>query len=208
MLKTHFISAQEKDSKRLMVMLHGLGDSVMGYLWLPDAMRFPWLNYVLVNAPDEYFGGYSWFDFAGDLRPGVRRSRRLLFDLLDSLRNQGFPTDQTVFGGFSQGALMSVEVGCRYPHKLAGIVAVSGYVCEPDVLAKELSAEAKNQRFLMTHGTFDPLIPIDPVREQVKFLKTAGLDIKWHEFEKEHTIAEDELEMIRTFVSAGYGKAA
>jgi len=36
-------------------------------------------------------------------------------------------------------------------------------------------------------------------------LKTAGLHIEWHEFVKPHTIAgEDELEVIRKFVRAGY----
>ena len=75
-----------------MVMLHGLGDSIAGYLWLPEAMQLPWLNYLLVNAPDEYFGGYSWFDFEGDIAPDVRRSSKLLFELLDAQRAAGFPT--------------------------------------------------------------------------------------------------------------------
>jgi len=60
---------------------------------------------------------------------------------------------------------------------------------------------ARSQHFLLTHGTRDPLIPIDPVRAQVALLKSAGLDIEWHEFVKEHTIAgEQELEVIRRFI--------
>ncbi len=205
MLETHFIAAGQRDAQRLMVMLHGLGDSLAGYLWLPDALRLPWLNYVLVNAPDEYFGGYSWYDFAGDAASGVRRSRGLLFELLDALRAQGFASEQTTFGGFSQGSLMAVEVGCRYPHRLAGVVGISGYVCEPEKLLGALSPVARQQRFLLTHGTDDPLLPIAPVREQVQLLKSAGLDLQWREFQKAHTIAgEEELDVIRSFVSAGY----
>ncbi len=205
MLETHFIAAGQRDAKRLMVMLHGLGDSLAGYLWLPDALRLPWLNYVLVNAPDAYFGGYSWYDFAGDAASGVRRSRGLLFELLDELRAQGFASEQTTFGGFSQGSLMAVEVGCRYPHRLAGVVGISGYVCEPETLLGALSPVARQQRFLLTHGTDDPLLPIAPVREQVQLLKSAGLDLQWREFRKAHTIAgEEELDVIRSFVSAGY----
>lgn len=188
-----------------MVMLHGLGDSLEGYRWMPEAMDLPWLNYALVNAPDEYYGGYSWFDFAGDMVPGVGRSRALLFGLLDELRAQGFRTEQTSFGGFSQGCLMSIEVGLRYPHRLAGVVGISGYVCEPDKLVEELSPVAMQQRLLITHGTLDPMIPFAQVREQINILKAAGLHIEWHEFVKPHTIAgEDELEVIRKFVRAGY----
>ena len=186
-------------------MLHGLGDSIEGYRWLPQAMRLPWMNYLLVNAPDEYYGGYSWFDFGGDIVPGVERSRKLLFELLDSRRAAGFPTEQTIFGGFSQGCLMSVEVGLRYPHLFAGIVGISGYVCEPDRIVKELSPVAMKQRFLITHGTQDTMIRFAEVREQINILKSAGLNIQFKEFLKAHTIAgEEELEVIRDFIAGGF----
>jgi len=205
MLECELIPAAERNSRRLWVMLHGLGDSIEGYRWLPEAMQLPWMNYLLVNAPDRYYTGFSWFDFTGDMVPGVQRSRELLFELLDAQRAKGFPTGQTILGGFSQGCLMSIEVGLRYPHRFAGIVGISGYVCEPDKLVRALSPVAPQQRLLITHGTIDPLLPFAEVREQVNVLKAAGLRVEWHEFVKQHTIAgEDELEVIRKFVRAGY----
>jgi len=205
MLKTDLIPANDRNSRRLMVMLHGLGDSMEGYRWLPEALDLPWLNYLLVNAPEEYYGGYSWYDFAGDIGPGVARSRKLLFELLDAQRAKGFPTEQTVFGGFSQGSLMAIEVGLRYPHRFAGVVGISGHVCEPEKLIEQLSLVANQQRILITHGTLDPMIPFALVREQINILKGAGLRIEWHEFVKAHTIAgEPELEVIRDFIRAGY----
>ncbi len=208
MLHHGFIPAAEKSSRALWIMLHGLGDSIEGYRWLPEAMRLPWMNYLLVNAPDEYYGGFSWFNFGGDIVPGVARSRRLLFELLDDQRAKGFATEQTVLGGFSQGCLMSIDVGLRYPHKLAGIVGISGYVCQPDELVEQLSPVAFEQRLLITHGTKDPLIRFADVREQVNLLKAAGLHIEFHEFLKAHTIAgEEEIEVIRDFVCAGQSAA-
>src|ERR1041385_281011 len=59
MLESEFIEARERGSRRLLIALHGLGDSIEGYRWLPNALSLPWLNYLLVNAPDEYYGGYS-----------------------------------------------------------------------------------------------------------------------------------------------------
>lgn len=203
MLKTHFIPAEEKGSLRLMLMLHGLGDSIAGYVWLPSAMQLPWLNYLLVNAPDEYFDGYSWYDFQGDMAPDVRRSAKLLAEVLDAQRTGRFPSEQTILGGFSQGGLMAIEVGLRYPHRLAGIVSLSGHVCEPEKLVQELSPVALQQRLLVTHGTLDPLIPFAVVRKQIKVLKAAGLHIEWHELAKAHTIqGEEEMEIVRNFVRA------
>jgi len=207
MLHSELIPAQESASKRLFIMLHGLGDSIEGYRWFPEAMNLPWLNYLLVNAPDDYYGGYSWFDYQGDLTPGVNRSRESLFELLDAQRNAGFQTNDTILGGFSQGCLMSIDVGLRYPHRFAGIVGISGWVCEPEKLLKELSPVAFEQRLLITHGLFDPMVSFAETREQINMLKAAGLHIEWHEFPKPHAIAgELELAVIRNFVRKCYGE--
>ena len=208
MLTSEFIAASQPDSRRLMVMLHGLGDSIDGFRALAPALRIPWLNYLLVQAPDPYYGGYSWYDYPGDSGPGVRRSRDLLFELLDAQRARGYPTEQTILGGFSQGCLMTMEVGCRYPHRLAGLVGISGYIYQPEVLVRELSPVAREQRFLLTHGAYDPLIPLAVTRAQVKLLETAGLNITWREFPKAHTIAgEAEFAVIREFITAAYQPA-
>src|SRR2546425_8478724 len=205
MLDTELVPAVETNSRRLMVVLHGLGDSIEGYRWLPPALGLSWLNYLLVSAPDRYFGGFAWYDFSGDAGTGVERSRALLFELLDAQRKRGWPTEQTVLFGFSQGSLMTFELGLRYPHRFAGLVGISGYVHEPEQLIREMSPVALQQRFLITHGTEDPLIPFGPAREQVNLLKAEGLSIQWHEFVKAHTIAgEEELAVIREFVRARF----
>lgn len=204
-LDSGIIPAAEKHSRRLLIALHGLGDSAAGYQWLPQVMQLPWLNYQLVNAPEPYFGGYSWYDFAGDPAPGLARSRRLLFELLDTCRQRGFPTDQTTLFGFSQGCVMTWEAGFRYPHRFAGLVGVSGHAYDAEHALQELSPVAREQRFLVTHGTLDPLIPFAPVRAQIQILKQAGLRIEWHELEKDHTIeGEAELSLIRNFIRAGH----
>lgn len=201
MLKSEFIGATHPASRRLLVMLHGLGDSPAGFRWLPAALRLPWLNYRLVQAPDSYYGGYSWYDFNADPAPGILRSRKLLLEFLEEQRREGYEADQIILSGFSQGCLMTVEAGLRYPRPLAGLVGISGYIHEPASLLKELSPAARQQRLLITHGLYDPLIPFAQVKQQIQVLKAAGLRLEWKEFAKEHTIAgEEELAVIRSFI--------
>ncbi len=82
-LRVESVPAQQVPSRALLIVLHGLGDSSQGWEWLPGELRLPWLEYALVNAPDSYYGGYSWYDLPGDAGPGVRRSRELLRHLID-----------------------------------------------------------------------------------------------------------------------------
>ncbi len=206
MLDSVWIPAKKGAPDRVLVALHGLGDSPDGYRWLPDALQLPWLNYLLVQAPDPYYGGFSWYDIYGNAAPGVARSRDLLFELLRDLESKGAPAEKITLLGFSQGCLMSIEAAARYPKRFAGIVGISGYAHEPEALARELSAVARQQRILLTHGTDDTLIPIAQVRPQIESLRRAGLQIDWREFRKAHTIAGDEeVEVIRAFIRSGYG---
>jgi phospholipase/carboxylesterase len=133
----------------------------------------------------------------------------LLFALLDAQRAGGWPTAQTLLFGFSQGALMAWEVGLRYPHRLAGLIGISGYVHQPEQALRELSPVAQQQRFLATHGRYDPLIPFDPVRAQIELLQDHGFQIEWHAYAKDHTIAgEEELDVVRRFVRSCFGEGA
>ena len=212
MHETQFIHAPQRDSKRLMIVLHGLGDSMAGYSFMPQMLRLPWMNYLLVNAPDPYYGGFSWYDILmtgpvtsdrAHSEPGVRRIIKLLSGLLDAQRDAGFASEDTVLFGFSQGCLMTLETGLRYPHRLAALIGVSGYVLNPQTLLREASSVAKEQRVLVTHGRQDPIIPFVRVKEEMQQLKAGGIQIEWHEFDKPHTILPEELELIRGEIVKG-----
>ena len=205
MLTTDLIPARDPASRRLMVVLHGLGDSMEGFRWMPAALKLPWMNFLLVNAPDDYYGGFSWYDFAGDPIPGIKRSRNLLFELLDRMRAENYPSGETIVAGFSQGCLMTLEVGLRYPHRLAGLVGISGYAHEPETLVAEASPHGLAQKFLITHGRHDTLVPFAAVKKQMEGLRQLGVGIDWREFDKAHTIAgEEELSVIRDFIYSCY----
>jgi phospholipase/carboxylesterase len=200
-LETLFIPAASPDSRRLMVVMHGLGDSLESYRTLPTEIGLPWLNYLLVNAPRPYATGFAWFDFPGDPARGAEQSYLQLSALLDAQRERGFRTDHTVLFGFSQGCLMVWEAGVRYPHRLAGCIGVSGFMRDPDQLLEARSPFAAQQRFCITHGLMDDLLPIEESKKQVELMQQAGLQVEWKEIIKGHTIDPfGELMLIRRFV--------
>ena len=80
-----------------------------GYRWLPSIMENPRLNYLLVDAPDSYHGGFSWYDIYNDPSPGIERSRQLLFNLMDQHRKAGFNTEKTFLFGFIILAVSAIK---------------------------------------------------------------------------------------------------
>lgn len=186
----------------MMLVMHGLGDSMEGYRPLVAELGIPEMNYLLINAPDHYVSGYSWYDIYDNPEPGIIRSRELLLNLLAHQHKEGFDYNHMFLFGFSQGCLMAVETGARCKETLGGIIGISGYVQNPDLLVKEKSNAADSQHFLITHGHLDEIIPIQKSRPIFQHLSHAGLNIQWEEFNKPHSFdGEREFQVIRNFVT-------
>jgi phospholipase/carboxylesterase len=190
----------------VLVVLHGLGDSLNGFTWMPREMGLDALSYLLVNAPDDYYGGYSWFDFTGggaDMGPaiaGIHRSRKLIQGLLGELVAQGLRPDDILLFGFSQGCLMAMDAGLRTDAVLGGICGVSGWLAFQEEYPAAFSAAAPQQTFLVTHGLRDPLLPLRRSQAQMTQLKALGINVTFKEYDKEHTILPEELRDIRGWV--------
>lgn len=207
-LHTVFIPAKNKDKlgHKLMLVLHGLGDSLEGYTWLPSELGRDDISFLLINAPDQYFTGYSWFDIYENPAPGIIRSRDLLFKTVQELEVQGWKTDEIALFGFSQGCVMSLDLAFRYPKKFAAVVGISGFVYFLEEYPGAFSAVAREQKILVTHGMRDPLLPLSLPKPQMEGLQKLGANIRWKEYEKVHTIDPyQELQDIKEFLySSGF----
>ncbi len=124
---SEFIPAKSKKSRRLMVVLHGRGDSLKPFRELPDELGLYNMNYLLLNAPRKYDGGFTWYGFPPRQARGVLNARMRLSILMEELKEQGWKTKDIFFFGFSQGALVSVDFGLNYQEPLGGIIGISGY---------------------------------------------------------------------------------
>jgi phospholipase/carboxylesterase len=203
-LFTHkFVPARVPNSngrRPVMVVLHGLGDSLNGYHFLPEALQLPELSYLLLNAPDDYYGGYSWYDIMENPAPGIVRSRGLLLTLIDELLAGGVAARDIYLFGFSQGCLMATDVGLRCSHTLGGIVGVSGYVGFPDQYPEAFTPQTLQQKFLVTHGRIDQMLPFARSEAQFSELQGLGVDLTFRAYTKEHTMLLEELQDISAWV--------
>ena len=189
-------------SKKLMIILHGRGDSSQGFTFLPPYLNIDEMNYLLLDAPYFYFGGFSWYDLPPNQLEGIASSSAILADILDDLFEEEFNADESFLFGFSQGALLTFEFGARYEKVLAGYIAVSGYIYDTQNLLEEMNPNVNNSNWLCTHGTYDGVLPYSTSKAQVETLQNGGFDIEFKSYDKDHTIAEDELQMIKEWITS------
>jgi len=198
---TNIYIPSKRPSKKLMIILHGRGDSSQGFIWLPPYLNLDDMNYLLIDAPYDYFGGRSWYDLPPNQLEGIKHSSKILTQILDSLFEEAFDASQSFLFGFSQGSLLTFEFGARYEKKLAGYIAISGYIYDAELLLKEMNPALKDANWLCTHGTRDDVLPYHTSEAQVETLQKGGIHMTFKSYPKVHTIVEDELRMIKEWIN-------
>jgi phospholipase/carboxylesterase len=120
----------------------------------------------------------------------------------------GVPTERTVIGGFSQGAVMSYALGLgRGRPSPAGILALSGFI--PTVAGFSLDLESRpGLPVAIGHGTLDPVIGIEFGRDARQILTGAGLEVTYRETPMSHTIDPEYIPELREWLTARIPVAA
>lgn len=199
LFKYKFIPAR-KPSEKLMIVLHGKGDSIRPFRHFDEELNVPEMNYLLLNAPKRFLDGYSWYGDPPYEREGVLKIREKLMQLLVQLELQGWESENIFLFGFSQGCLISADIGLNYPKRLGGIVGVSGYFHFYPRWRQQVSESALKTPWVFTHGRQDDLLKLDETKHGVEKLRDAGFDVDWIELDKEHVLTDEEMPLIRNWV--------
>jgi phospholipase/carboxylesterase len=154
-------------------------------------------------------GGYvmpAWYDIVGrDLMDredaaGIQKSAASIVELIEKEASRGIAYDKIVIAGFSQGCAMALHIGLRFPHKLAGIVALSGYL--PLALTANIEKHSANAHtpIFMAHGTYDPVVVLERAQASQATLEIMGYSVDWNEYPMEHSVNHEELMDISRFL--------
>ncbi|HIC44853.1 MAG TPA: serine esterase [Sulfurimonas sp.] len=196
----HLFFESKTPSNKLMIILHGRGDSAEGFRFFPQELGLDDMNYLLLNAPFEYYTGFSWYDLAPNQLPGIEYSKNILTEILDTVFEDKYEPSQTILFGFSQGSLLTFEFGARYKEKLAGYIAVSGYIYDAPKLLDDMNQDLKKGNWLCTHGYEDDVLPYNESRAQVEVLLDGDFEIDFRAYHKTHTVDPTEFKEIRKWV--------
>ena len=189
----------------LLLLLHGYGADEEDLLGLAPHLDAR-LICVSVRAPYALdFGGFAWFnigigaegvrfDFAEAEEPLVQ-----VLALVDALRQEHRPA-HIFIAGFSQGASMALAAALKRPRDFAGAIALSGLCC-PEMLPQD-AASVRGLKVFMSHGRFDPVIPIAQARASIDLLAPLGLDLLYKEYDMPHAIGQPCLEDLDAWLRA------
>jgi phospholipase/carboxylesterase len=203
------------EHKATIIWLHGLGDSGNGFapiapeLKLPDSLG---VKFIFPHAPvrpvtiNNGMAMRAWYDIKSmdmesraDLE-GVLESSAQVEQLIEAEIAAGIDSSNIMLIGFSQGGVISLHLGTRYTKPLAGIVALSTYMCNAQSLQKEKSAENQNTPVFFAHGQQDEVVPLFLGNAAYQTMQQNGYKIEWKEYVMQHNVCLPEINDISQFI--------
>jgi phospholipase/carboxylesterase len=198
------------DAKRTVVFLHGFGAPGDDLVPLAEMIQAD-ARYFLPAAPRERGGAGSpggdsraWWlldlvALEAELRAGTPRDRRAevpeglpaertqMLRFLDQLEARyGATADELVLGGFSQGAMLALDVGLHRP-RVPRLLLMSGTLVAESDWQPHWSKLA-GASILQSHGRADMLLPFSVAETLRDRMRSAGATVEWHGFVGGHEI--------------------
>ena len=190
------------------IWLHGLGADgndfvpIVGELGLAAGHGVKFIFPHAKVRPVTINNGYAmraWYDITNLSRldqqdeAGIAESSARIHALLDAERASGIASERLLLAGFSQGCAMTLYAGLRYPHPLAGLLALSGYLPLHTRLPAEAHAANKATPILMMHGSHDAVVPMALGSASREMLEELGYAVEWRQYPMAHQVCGEQI---------------
>jgi len=197
------------------IWLHGLGADgndfvpIVPELAIPDHLH---IRFVFPHAPVRPVtcnGGYemrAWYDiysledFAQEDTTGFAEAQTRVTALIEDQVARGIKPNRIVLMGFSQGGAVALYAGLRFPHRLAGIGALSTYLPLRETTQAGASTANATTPIFMAHGIHDPVVLYKFGESSCELLKQMQYSVMWKHYPMEHSVCPEEIADIATWL--------
>jgi len=200
-------ASPDTNDQPLVIFLHGYGSNEQDLFGIKDELPANY-TYLSVQAPVTLEpGSYQWFRKKGEgpyngETDDLKSSGQLLLTFIaQAAKKYHTEANKVYLVGFSQGAIMSYEVGLRHPEAVRGIAALSGRILP--VLKSELKPDEKRQSLaiFIGHGTVDKRLPLKDGTDADSLLQSLSLKPQFHAYEGlGHSISADEIQDLNAWL--------
>ena len=174
-----------KEIKNAVILLHGYGGDGKDISMVSLNWKRHMPNTVFI-CPDGHEtcpinpSGYQWFDLTKDdpkyiLDQSVKAENKINKFINEIKQEFDLTNDKICLSGFSQGCMMSINVGLTSEEKYSCIVGFSGKIIDKIDLEKRKISSTK---MLLIHGELDEIVSPSSLLEAKDFLIRNSIDVQ------------------------------
>ena len=169
------------------ILFHGYGGdgkdiSTVTYNW----KRF--LPNTVFLCPNGYEkcsinpNGFQWFDLSKDdpkyiLEQSLITEKKIHKFINEVKKSYKLNNSKICLSGFSQGCMMSINIGLTSDENFNCVVGFSGKIIDKHNLSKRISSKTK---MLLLHGELDAVVPANSLLDAKDFLLRNKIEVETH----------------------------
>ena len=171
--------------KHAVILLHGYGGDGkdISMLTLNWKRHMPNTVFICPNGHETCPinpSGFQWFDLTKDdtdyiLEQSIRAEEKIKLFINEIKQEFNLKNNQICLSGFSQGCMMSLNVGLTSEEKFLCIVGFSGKIINQNNLKTRIKNSTDT---LLIHGDADQVVPSTYLLEAKDFLIRNNVDVK------------------------------
>ena len=124
--------------------------------------------------------GYQWYDLTKEdpdyiLKQSINAENKIKEFIEEIKKEFNFKNNQICLSGFSQGCMMSLNVGLTTEEEFACIVGFSGKIIDQENLKKRIKNSTNT---LLIHGEVDQVVPSTHLLEAKDFLIRNNVEVQ------------------------------
>ena len=184
-LNAKIIKPEDKNINNAVILLHGYGGdgndiapvTINWKRFLPNTI------FICPDGPETCSinpTGYQWFDLNSEdeeyITKKASEAEKILKEFIVEIKNEfNLLNSNICLSGFSQGCMMSINVGLSEKEKIAGILGFSGKIINKNDLQNRLKNKSK---ILLIHGEQDDIVSSNFLLEAKDFFERNKFSIK------------------------------
>ena len=176
---------KEIEIKNAVILFHGYGGdgkdiSMLSLNW---KRHMPNTVFICPNGHEACSinpSGYQWFDLTKEdpeyiLQQSIKAENKINQFIREIRKEFNLTNNQICLSGFSQGCMMSLNVGLTAEENFSCIVGFSGKIIDKDNLKDRIKNSTKT---LLIHGDIDQVVPSTHLLEAKDFLIRNNVEVQ------------------------------
>jgi phospholipase/carboxylesterase len=187
-LDTTILKPEEnKETNNAIILLHGYGGdgkdiSMLAFNW---KRHLPNTIFICPNGHEKCSinpSGFQWFDLTKDdpnyvLEESIK-AEKILKEFIDEIKeNYNLKNNKICLSGFSQGCMMSINLGLTADQEYSCVVGFSGKIINQEDLRSRKKISTKT---LLIHGDLDQVVQPYFMLEAKDFFIRNNIEIETH----------------------------
>ena len=183
-LKTKIIEPDNNNVNNAVILLHGYGGdgediSMLTLNWkrfLPNTVFLSPNGHEKCNISPN---GFQWFDLSIDdpqyILEQSLKAEKVINLFIDEVKHKyNLDSSKICISGFSQGCMMSINIGLTSKENFACVVGFSGKIIDKKNLSERITSKPK---IMLIHGDLDSIVPSNYLLDAKDFLIREKVDV-------------------------------